>query len=122
MAIEKLTKREQDVMEILWHAHHQMSASEIQEASDDVSIYTVQQVLRRLLEMKYIEVSGFGQHVKVLMRYYVPLISEADYIGSFMDDSTAEQVSENFIRKTEDREVLGELKKQIVEREKELKK
>lgn len=122
MVFEKLTKREQDIMEILWHAHHQMAASEIQEISDDVSIYTVQQVLRRLLEMNYIKVSGIGQHVKVLMRYYLPVISEAEYIGSFMDDTTAQQVSENFVRQTEDREVLENLKKLIAEREKELEK
>ena len=122
MKIEKLTKREQDVMEILWHAHHQMSASEIQEESDDVSIYTIQQVLHRLLNREYIRVSGYGQSVKVIMRYYEPVVTEADYIGSFMEPSTAWDLATRFIRETDDPAQLQEMKEMIEKKEEELKK
>ena len=122
MEVGKLTKREQDVMEILWHAHHQMSASEIQAESDDVSIYTIQQVLHRLLKREYIHVSGYGQSVKVIMRYYEPVLSEAEYIDSFIELSTAQEIAKNFIRKSDDPAQLQEMKEMIEKKEKELKK
>ena len=56
-----LTKRENQIMEILWNAGIPLSANEIKKRSeDDISIYTVQQVLQRLMKREYIKVSGYG--------------------------------------------------------------
>ena len=56
MKIKQLTKREQLVMDILWNSKTDLSANDIFLHADNVSIYTIQQVLQRLLKMEYIEV------------------------------------------------------------------
>lgn len=116
----KLTKRELDVMEILWHTHHQMSANEIQEKSDNVSIYTIQQVLQRLLEKGYIKVSGYGKSTKTIMRYYEKILNESEYVQSFVENNTLFDLTANFISNTSDIVELEKLKKIINEKEKEL--
>ena len=63
----KMTKRESDVMEIFWnHPGEQLSASDIMNYSDGLSIYTIQQILRRLLENNMVVVSGVSTNKKAL--------------------------------------------------------
>ncbi len=53
----QLTKREDQVMRVLWNSDKPLSASAIKEQmKEDVSIYTIQQVLQKLLKQKYIKV------------------------------------------------------------------
>ena len=54
MLLDKLTKRENLVMSILWNNNNSLSAAEIKElCEEEISIYTVQQVLQRLLKIFY---------------------------------------------------------------------
>ena len=58
----QFTKKENEVMDILWKHDVAMSANDIKIASKDLSINTIQQTLQKLLEIKYIKVAGIGQN------------------------------------------------------------
>ena len=51
--MKNLTKKEEQIMEILWESEKALSARDIQNQSNDLSIFTVQQVLQRLLKYKF---------------------------------------------------------------------
>ena len=56
----QFTKKENEIMDILWKHDIAMSANDIKLASKDLSINTIQQTLQKLLEIKYIKVAGIG--------------------------------------------------------------
>ena len=78
----KLTKKENEIMEIIWNMEKPLTAAEIQ-TKTDMSIYSVQQVLLRLLTKKFVSVVGIKQNKKAFARQYEAIISEADYISAF---------------------------------------
>lgn len=117
----KFTKKENEIMDILWKHSIPMSANDIKMASEELSINTIQQTLQKLLSMNYIEVAGIGQNKKAIMRLYRPVVSEAQYVNSFIGNDTREKISAYFVKNTDDLESLLELKKMILEKEKELK-
>lgn len=75
----KLTKRDVEILSILWNSNHSMTASEISEASPGLSVNTVQAVLRKLLKNKLIEIENIVYSGTVLARSYIPLITAQDY-------------------------------------------
>ena len=62
MAETHLTKRETDVMEIFWAHDEDLSARDIQQYLPDITVNSIQPVLKRLQKKEYIHVSGFSQH------------------------------------------------------------
>ena len=75
----KLTKRDVEILSILWNSNRSMTASEISEASPGLSVNTVQAVLRKLLKNKLIEIENIVYSGTVLARSYIPLITAQDY-------------------------------------------
>ena len=75
----KLTKRDIEILSILWNSSRSMTASEISEASPGLSVNTVQAVLRKLLKNKLIEIENIVYSGTVLARSYIPLITAQDY-------------------------------------------
>lgn len=118
MSYAKLTKRESEIMEILWDNNNAMSANDIMISSNNISLATIQQSLQKLLKMNYVYVSGIGKNKKAITRLYRPSISEADYISSFITQSTSLKIASNFIEQTEDDEILEELIKLIEKKRK----
>lgn len=118
MSYAKLTKRESEIMEILWDNNNTMSANDIMISSNNISLATIQQSLQKLLKMNYVYVSGIGKNKKAITRLYRPSISEADYISSFITQSTSLKIASNFIEQTEDDEILEELSKLIEKKRK----
>ena len=102
MDAKQLTKREQLIMDILWNSQTDLSANDIFVQAEDVSIYTIQQVLQRLLKMGYIEVSGIGHNKKAITRKYRPTLSQADYISNHVNQQTSYQLASNYIKTSED--------------------
>ena len=91
-----------------------MSASEIRETSnEELSIYTIQQALRHLLEVHFIEVYDIAFNNKSLTRKYKPLVSQAEYVDSFINNDTRLQLASNFVNNTDDLEELEKLQKLI---------
>lgn len=76
---QKITNRELEIMQFLWHADHPLIASEIAAMKPDLTVNTVQSVLRNLLKHKYIEVAKIVYSGTVLTRSYRPLISEQEF-------------------------------------------
>lgn len=114
------TKREQQVMELLWNSADSLSAHDLVEKSG-LSVYTVQQVLQRLLKSEYIKVDGIGRTYKSLTRQYSPVLSQADYIQNTLEENTHFQLAAGFIDKTSSLEQLDQLEKMIQEQKEKLK-
>ncbi|WP_243140920.1 BlaI/MecI/CopY family transcriptional regulator [Candidatus Galacturonibacter soehngenii] len=75
-----LTGREMDIMRILWESEKPLVASEITKMDKSLSSNTVQSVLRKLLEKKFIEVADIVYSGTVLTRSYRPTISKKDLL------------------------------------------
>ena len=74
-----LTGRERDVLNILWNSEVGMIASEFAEAREDLTINTVQAVLKKLLKREFIKVQEIVYSGTVLSRKYCPTLSEAEF-------------------------------------------
>lgn len=116
-----LTKRETQIMNILWNSDEPLSAHDILTASPELSRNTIQIVLKKLQTLGFIEIAGFGYHKNALTRTFKPVISQSDYIASSLADSTSYEIAISFIQRTDNEEVLENLEKLIQEKQKELK-
>lgn len=107
-------------MEILWHSEEPLLASEIKDQNDELSIYTIQQVLKRLMNMGFVEVSGIGYNKKSIARKFKPAISEAQFIQNTVDEKIGREFTLNFVSQTKDKELINELQEIINQKKKEL--
>lgn len=76
------TQRDTDILTILWEAGHSMTASQIVDSSPDLTVNTVQAVLRKLLKNNLIKVDDIVYSGTVLSRSYIPTISAEEYAGA----------------------------------------
>ena len=120
--MKNLTKKEEQIMEILWGSEEALSARDIQDSSPDLSIFTVQQVLQRLLKYEYVEVSDYGTSHNSITRLYSPLINESEYISRSLSENAVSDMALSFVDRNGSIEDLDELSRLINERVKELKK
>ncbi|MGL5258550.1 MAG: BlaI/MecI/CopY family transcriptional regulator [Lachnospiraceae bacterium] len=102
MIRQPLTKREFDIMTILWEADKPLIASEIVTISNEITINTVQAVLKKLLQYKYIKIDEIVYSGKVLTRSYIPLLTpeeyQLNYISSlFKNLSDVPNAAANFV-------------------------
>ena len=120
MKIKVLSTREIQIMNILWSSDKPMSANQIAEESDDMSVFSVQQVLQRLLKNEIIKVAEIGYSNTVLTRFYVSVLTQAEYVQFLLGDSNLNlyKITSFFIENNTDKNTLQDLKKQIVERQK----
>lgn len=122
MKIKVLSTREIQIMNILWSSDKPMSANQIAEESDDMSVFSVQQVLQRLLKNEIIKVAEIGYSNTVLTRFYISVLTQAEYVQFLLGDSNLNlyKITSFFIENNTDKNTLQDLKKQIVERQKKL--
>ena len=82
-----------------------------------MSVYSVQQVLKRLLKLEYVKVDHIGHSGKVLTRFYVPAISQPEYVCFLLGNSKKNifQFASYIITNDSDEDMLNELKKLIDE-------
>lgn len=73
-----LTKRQEDVMNILWDAKEPIIASEIVKTGTDLNINTVQAALRSLIKKNYIEVAEIVYSGTVLTRSYRAIVKREE--------------------------------------------
>ncbi len=119
-----LSKRELEVMNVLWEEGKPLIASKIPERQPGLSLNTVQGVLKKLLQRGFIEVAGIVQSGTVLSRSYAPLISPEEYAIKYvtseifpMDKLEAKmQYFNTLFDSVGDDELLEELEKVIKER------
>lgn len=110
----KLTRRELEVMNVLWESSTPIAAKDIIEIKPSLPMNTVQWALKTLLKKNYIEVTGVTYSNRVLTRCYLPKISSDEYIlhsltqnnnninytidgilAAFLKDKSDEQTIEN---------------------------
>ncbi len=110
---KKLTKRDQDIMEILWRCEKPIAVFEIQKEIPELSKNSIQQILKRLLDKDYVYVANISQNKKALMREYLPSITKEQYFSLSLDTKTFLQLSASFIERCDDMEVIEQLQKEI---------
>ena len=120
----KLSKRQLDVMKILWDAGTPMVASDIVKAGSSLNINTVQASLRVLLKAGLIEVADIVYSGTVLSRSYRPLISRDAYFDAEYKDivgnSSTSSLIAAFIRQEQDTSELERIEQMIEKRKKEI--
>ena len=75
-----LTKRDLDVLNILWESDDPKTAAQIVKAGPELTMNTVQAGLRKLLKNKLEEISEIVYSGTVLTRSYKPIISQEDFL------------------------------------------
>lgn len=75
----RLTKRDLDIMSILWKSKEPETASMIAKYNPDLTMNTIQAVLRKLLKSNFIKVADIVYSGTVLTRSYKPAISQEDF-------------------------------------------
>lgn len=120
----KLTRRQEDIMNILWDSDNPLIASEIEKRQEDLNINTVQSTLRTLIKKKYIEVADIVYSGTVLSRSYRPLIRR-DEVMTYDDHRITELLKKTnlfarYVDEIDDLETISNLEKAIQERKKKL--
>lgn len=121
-----LTKKEIDVMTILWESDTPLVASEITKKDESLNINTVQAVIRKLLNKKYIEVANIVYSGTVLTRSYRPTLSKNEltvqrFIGQLQENnkvSIPNLVTTLLKHEKNEQEVIKELETLLEERKK----
>lgn len=116
MKPDGLTKRESQIMTVLWKSDKPLSASEILAISPELSKNTIQIVLKKLQTLGCIEVAGFTYNKNALTRTFKPIIEQSDFVIETLSDQTSLNVTKDFINKCEEADVLNELKDIIEKR------
>lgn len=75
----KLTKRELEIMTILWESEQPLIASDIAKRGDNMTINTAQALIKKLLQWEYVKVADIVYSGTVLSRSYTAVISRDDY-------------------------------------------
>lgn len=119
-----------DILNILWSNKEPLIASDISKIGNKLSINTVQATLRTLLNKKLIEIADIVYSGTVLTRRYRPLITQQDLMMEQLknqfekiDKSTISipAIIANLIESEKNEKVIiEELEKILIERKKEL--
>lgn len=120
METERLTKRETQIMNALWSSDEPLSAHDILVLAPELSRNTIQIVLKKLQTIGFIEVAGFGYNKNALTRTFRPIISQSQYIQSSLTEGTSYALAMNFIKQTDNPELLDQLAELIKEKKQEL--
>ena len=76
---QKLTKKQLEIMKILWNSPTPMIASDIEKSNPSLNINTIQACLRALMKAEYIKVADIVYSGTVLTRSYTPCVSKEEY-------------------------------------------
>lgn len=119
--MKPLTKKESEVMNILWK-EHPLSVSQIQKRYSELSIYSIQQLIQRLMDAGFIKVECIDYSGKKLSRFFAPNVSLPEYIEYIIGKETKNYKDTTFflVEKMESKETLEELEKLVQKRKKEI--
>lgn len=113
--LSKISKREKDVMLVLWHAGKALTASAIAQEGEGLSINTVQSAVRNLMKKEYIDVADIVYSGTVLTRSYQPIISAEQYAAEQLNTMRANTFNfstlnfVNHLLKDDELDILNEL-------------
>lgn len=119
-----LTKKELDVMEILWASNKPLTLSDIKQ-KHTVNPNTAAACLRTLLNKKAIKVADIVYSNTVLCRSYTPVLDRDKYWASCYSKSSgngsAAQLVAKFVDATDDLDEIIRLEKLVQKKKSELK-
>ena len=119
---KRITKKQLEIMKILWSSDKPLIASEILKRNDSLNINTVQ---RALVNKQFIKVADIVYSGTVLTRSYTPLVSREDFLGTACQDIIGKAKVSSLIASLIDTETnlseLEELEKLIEQKKEELK-
>lgn len=92
-------------MSILWQSQKPLTAHQITEVNEKLSIYTVQQVLQRLLKMEFIKVAEINYSKNVLARFYAPNLRKIDYMRFVFGSNSPLELASNLIESSNNEEL-----------------
>lgn len=122
---KRITKKQLEIMKILWSSDKPLIASEILKRNDSLNINTVQACLRALVNKQFIKVADIVYSGTVLTRSYTPLVSREDFLGTACQDIIGKAKISSLIASLIDTETnlneLEELEKLIEQKKEELK-
>lgn len=123
MKIKILTAKENQIMNVLWNHDKPLSAQDIRVHCPDLSIYSVQQVLQRLLKLNYIRVAEIGHSKNVIVRLYIAELTQPEYISFLMGDDSTKilNLTSYLIDKHHSPELIKNMEKMILTHKKEKK-
>lgn len=113
--MKKITRKQLEIMQVLWASDRSLTASEISASNDDLNINTVQVCLRQLLNKEYVKISEIVYSGTVLCRSYQPVIAKQEYVAEFFQDALGNGMGAalNFINEQADTSMLDELEDAI---------
>lgn len=80
MRFKKLTNRDFDILQILWSSSTSLTALEIVKKNPDLTMNTVQAVLRKLLKEGFVKIDKIVYSGTVLSRSFAPAITSEEFI------------------------------------------
>lgn len=121
---QKMSNREMDVMNILWQAEEPLTASAITKSREELSINTVQVVLKNLKKKSYVNIADIVYSGTVLSRAYQAAISKVTYISTQVleDKRLSKDVLAALIANETDLKLIAELEEILRERKNQLSK
>lgn len=121
---KRFTKKQLDVMKVLWESDAPLIASDIAKKDDALNINTVQACLRSLIADHSIKVADIVYSGTVLTRSYTPVISRDEYFGStctdILGDGQKSALIASLIDAETDPDELAHLEEMIAKRKFEL--
>ena len=109
---KQLTQREHEILKILWSVNKGLTARQISNLGNNLSISTTQATLKNLLEYEYIRVEEIIMTGKALSRTYAPTIAQEDYILNEYDDINLNRFINAFLGQSEiPNEEINQVKK-----------
>ncbi|MEE1444546.1 MAG: BlaI/MecI/CopY family transcriptional regulator [Blautia sp.] len=128
MTKEGLNKNELDIMYVLWDSDVPLLASEIVGKNENLTIPTVQRLLKSLVKKEYVEVADIVQNGKALGRRYRAKKTADDFLKKeieyfFPVIKSKRKASRNlfacFFESNHNNEMIDELQKLIDEKKRE---
>lgn len=124
MKRHKLTKRQLEIMKILWISPNPMIASDIEKCNPTLNINTVQACLRALVKENFIKIADIVYSGTVLTRSYSPVLTKEEYLLDTFEDvfeSSSNTLLASLINTRTDPKELDELEKMIARKKAEIK-
>ena len=123
--MKKLTKKQLEIMKVLWSSSVPMISSEIEKSDPSFNTNTVQSCLRELLKKEYIKVADIVYSGTVLTRSYLPTFTKDEYLKDACNDilgngRSSFSLCASLIKTETDQEELSKLEELIEERKNEL--
>ncbi len=122
---KRFTKKQLEVMKILWNNPEPMIASDIVKQGTDLNINTVQACLRGLIKEDAIKVADIVYSGTVLTRSYTPVVTKEDYFDStykeLLGNDDSSTLIASLIEAETDVKELDKIEKMIKKRKAELK-